>query len=58
MALSAEATHLRTNVVQAGAIIIGLLLVQATGEEVFDPLTALVLAATWPGRRSGWCGWR
>lgn len=45
MALSAEATHLRTNVVQAGAIIIGLLLVLATDEEVFDPLTALVLAA-------------
>lgn len=45
MALKAEVTHLRTNVVQAGAIIIGLLLVLATGEEVFDPLTALVLAA-------------
>ena len=45
MALKAEATHLRTNVVQAGAIIVGLLLVMGTGEEVFDPLTALVLAA-------------
>ena len=45
MALSAEATHLRTNVVQAGTIIIGLLLVLATDEAVFDPLAALVLAA-------------
>jgi cation diffusion facilitator family transporter len=45
MALSAEARHLRTNVVQASAIIIGLLLVLATDEAVFDPLTALVLAA-------------
>jgi cation diffusion facilitator family transporter len=45
MALSAEATHLQTNVVQAGTIIAGLLLVAATGEEVFDPLVALGLAA-------------
>lgn len=45
MALRAEATHLRTNLVQAAAIITGLLLVWLTGETVFDPLTALVLAA-------------
>ena len=45
MALGAEATHLQTNVVQAGTIIAGLLLVGATGEEVFDPLVALGLAA-------------
>ncbi len=45
MALRAESTHLRTNVVQAGAIIVGLLLVWATDEEVFDPLVALALAA-------------
>jgi len=44
-ALSAEATHLTTNVVQAGAIIIGLSLVAITGEEIFDPLLALGLAA-------------
>jgi cation diffusion facilitator family transporter len=44
MALTAEATHLRTNVVQAGAIITGLLLVLITDEEVFDPITALALA--------------
>ncbi len=45
MALSAEATHLQTNVVQAGAIIVGLVLVAATDEQIFDPLAALALAA-------------
>jgi cation diffusion facilitator family transporter len=45
MALQAEATHLQTNIVQAGAIIIGLLLVEVTDKTVFDPLTALALAA-------------
>jgi cation diffusion facilitator family transporter len=44
MALAAEATHLRTNVVQAGTIITGLVLVAATDEKVFDPLAALLLA--------------
>ncbi len=45
MALSAESTHLQTNVVQAGAIIAGLALVKITGERLFDPITALLLAA-------------
>jgi cation diffusion facilitator family transporter len=45
MALRAESTHLRTNVVQACAIIGGLLLVWATDEETFDPAVALLLAA-------------
>lgn len=45
VALRAETTHLQTNVVQAGTIIGGLLLVAATDEEVFDPLVALGLAA-------------
>lgn len=45
MALRAEATHLKTNVVQAGAIIAGLLLVAGTDERAFDPITALCLAA-------------
>jgi cation diffusion facilitator family transporter len=45
IALKAEATHLLTNVVQAGAIIAGLLLVLVTGEPVFDALVALMLAA-------------
>ncbi len=44
MALRAEATHLTTNVVQAGAIIVGLTLVAVTDEKVFDPLVALGLA--------------
>lgn len=45
LALRAESTHLQTNVVQACTIILGLLLVAATGREVFDPLVALGLAA-------------
>jgi cation diffusion facilitator family transporter len=45
MALRAEATHLQTNIVQALAIIGGLLLVELTGKRYFDSLTALVLAA-------------
>jgi cation diffusion facilitator family transporter len=45
MALRAEATHLQTNVVQASTIIVGLVLVAVTNEEVFDPLVALGLAA-------------
>jgi cation diffusion facilitator family transporter len=45
MALRAEATHLQTNVVQASAIITGLVLVAVTNEEIFDPLVALGLAA-------------
>jgi cation diffusion facilitator family transporter len=45
MALRAESTHLRTNVVQAVAIITGLLLVWVTDERVFDPIVALALAA-------------
>ncbi|SRR6266508_1607811 len=45
MALRAESTHLQTNVVQACAIIAGLLLVAVTDELVFDPLVALGLAA-------------
>jgi len=45
MALGAEATHLQTNIVQAAAIIGGLLLVEFTDERFFDPLTALALSA-------------
>jgi len=45
MALTAESKHLETNVVQAGTIIVGLALVGVTGDEVFDPLVALGLAA-------------
>lgn len=45
LALTAESTHLQTNVVQAGAIVSGLVLVGVTGEKVFDPVVALGLAA-------------
>jgi cation diffusion facilitator family transporter len=45
MALRAEATHLQTNVVQAGTIITGLVLVEITDEVAFDAITALCLAA-------------
>ncbi len=45
LALSAEATHLRTNVVQACTVVIGLALVGISSERVFDPLVALGLAA-------------
>ncbi|MEE9286236.1 MAG: cation diffusion facilitator family transporter [Dehalococcoidia bacterium] len=45
LALSAEATHIQTNVVQAGTVIAGLALVGISGERIFDPLVALGLAA-------------
>jgi cation diffusion facilitator family transporter len=45
MALRAESVHLQTNVVQAGTIIAGLTLVGISGEEIFDPIFALGLAA-------------
>ena len=45
LALASEATHLQTNVVQAGAVIAGLTIVGVTGERLFDPLIALGLAA-------------
>ena len=44
---------LQTNIVQAGAIIAGLLLVQLTDKTFFDPLTALALAAYCPGWPGG-----
>ncbi len=43
-ALSADAAHLLTNSAQAAAVIAGLVLVSATGESLFDPLAALLLA--------------
>lgn len=44
LALASEATHLQTNVVQAGAVIAGLALVGLTGLRAFDALVALGLA--------------
>jgi len=45
VAIAADARHLLTNVVQAAAVILGLTLVAVTGNTVFDPIVALVLAA-------------
>lgn len=45
VAIAADARHLLTNVVQAGAVIVGLVLVAATGNRVWDPIIALALAA-------------
>lgn len=45
LALASEATHLQTNVVQAGAVIVGLAVVGISGLRLFDPLVALGLAA-------------
>ena len=45
VAIAADARHLFTNVVQAFAIVIALVLVGITGNHVFDPIMALLLAA-------------
>jgi len=45
VAIAADARHLLTNVVQAGAVIGGLVLVGVTGDQVWDPVAALLLAA-------------
>ncbi len=43
-ALDADATHLRTDVVTSAGVLIGLVLVQITGESWIDPAVALLLA--------------
>lgn len=45
IAIAADARHLMTNVVQAIAIGVGLVLVAVTGRHIFDPIVALLLAA-------------
>ena len=45
VAIAADARHLLTNVVQAGAVILGLALVAFTNNRIFDPIVAIVLAA-------------
>lgn len=45
VAIAADARHLLTNVVQACGVIVGLALVGLTGNHIFDPIVALVLAA-------------
>jgi cation diffusion facilitator family transporter len=45
VALNADARHLWTNVVQAGGVLLALVLVATTGHTLFDPIMALLLAA-------------
>ena len=45
LALTSETRHLRTNIAQALAVIVGLAMVGLTGRNLFDPLVALVLSA-------------
>jgi cation diffusion facilitator family transporter len=44
LALISETRHLRANIVQAVAVIVGLAMVGLTGRNLFDPLVALFLA--------------
>jgi len=43
-ALEADAAHLRTDAMTSGGVLVGLLLVQITGEPAFDSIAALVVA--------------
>jgi cation diffusion facilitator family transporter len=45
VAIAADARHLATNVVQALAVATGLVLVGVTGNQIYDPIVALILAA-------------
>ena len=45
VAIASDARHLTTNVVQAVAVGIGLVLVGVTGQHIFDPIVAVLLAA-------------
>jgi cation diffusion facilitator family transporter len=45
LALTSETRHLRTNIAQAVAVMVGLAMVGLTGRNLFDPLVALILAA-------------
>jgi cation diffusion facilitator family transporter len=53
VAIASDARHLMTNVVQAGGVIVALVLVGVTGVRAFDPIVALMLAAylTWIASR-------
>jgi cation diffusion facilitator family transporter len=44
-ALEGDAAHLRTDAATSGAVLVGLVLVQVTGETWLDPVIALVVAA-------------
>jgi cation diffusion facilitator family transporter len=45
VAIASDARHLVTNIVQAGGVILALVLVGLTGREFFDPVLALAIAA-------------
>jgi cation diffusion facilitator family transporter len=45
VAIASDAKHLATNVVQAVAVGTGLVLVGVTGQHIFDPIVAVLLAA-------------
>jgi cation diffusion facilitator family transporter len=52
-ALEGDAAHLRTDALTSAGVLFGLALVQVTGNAVFDPITALVVATAivWAGIR-------
>ncbi len=52
-ALESDAAHLRTDALTSAGVLFGLALVQVTGADAFDPITALVVAAAivWAGIR-------
>jgi cation diffusion facilitator family transporter len=52
-ALEGDAAHLRTDAMTSAGVLLGLALVQITGDAAFDPITALVVAVAivWAGFR-------
>jgi cation diffusion facilitator family transporter len=52
-ALEGDAAHLRTDAMTSAGVLLGLALVQVTGDAAFDPITALVVAVAivWAGFR-------
>ena len=52
-ALEGDAAHLRTDAMTSAGVLVGLALVQVTGNAAFDPITALVVAVAivWAGFR-------
>ena len=52
-ALEGDAAHLRTDAMTSAGVLLGLALVQVTGNAAFDPITALVVAVAivWAGFR-------
>lgn len=50
-ALEGDAAHLRTDALTSAGVLVGLVLVQVTGDAAFDPITALIVAVAivWAG---------